>query len=111
VERKPPVEEDLQSENEPEVKNEIKLIPTLDYFQKNYGRSMEGNDMKAVRVFKDYEPAEKVRRLQHELIMIKDQRVSEKVLDAIVGKKRKSKYQGYHLWAERMLMWIVAKKL
>ena len=88
----------------------IKLIPTIDYFQKNYGRSLEGNDQKAVRVFRDYEPKEKLRRFQHELQQIKDKRVSENVLHAVVGKKRMHKYQGYDRWASLMLMWIVSKK-
>lgn len=88
----------------------IKLIPTLDYFQKNYGRSMEGNDQKAVRVFRDYEPAEKVRRLQHELQQIKDEIVADAVMDGVVGKKRKQKYKTYAGWASLMLMWLAAKK-
>ena len=98
---------ELPTESETPV---VKLIPTVDYFQKNYGRSLEGNDPKAVRVFRDYEPRERLRRLQHELQLIKENKVSPDVLHAVVGKKRMHKYQGYDRWASLMLMWIVSKK-
>ncbi|MCC6953351.1 MAG: hypothetical protein IT290_04470 [Deltaproteobacteria bacterium] len=101
-----------ESANEPAAAPEVvvKLVPTIDYFQKNYGRSLEGNDQKAVRVFRDYEPNERLRRLQNELQQVKDKKVSENVLHAVVGKKRMHKYQGYDRWASLMLMWIVSKK-
>lgn len=104
------------SDDEPEAEKEIapeaviKLIPTLDHWQKNYGRSCEGNDQKAIRIFREYEPQERMRRLQNELMSIRERKVSEPVLDAVIGKKRMQKHQGYDKWAAMMLMWIAAKR-
>lgn len=88
----------------------IVSVPTVDYFEKTYGRSMEGNDQKAVRVFREYETKEKIRRLQQELMWIKEKRVPDKTLKALIGDKRRSRYQGYDQWAARMLLWLAAKR-
>ena len=98
------------SDNEPKApETQIASIPTVLEWQKSYGRSCEGNDQKAVRIFRDYESKEKVRRLQNELQLIKDDKVRENVLEEVVGKKRMQKYQSYSGWAKLMLLWIVAK--
>ena len=85
-------------------------LPTLEDYDKSYGRSMDGNDQKAVVVFKTYETKEKVRRLQAELQWIKGGKVPADICDRIIGKKRQSKYRGYEHWAELMLLWLVAKR-
>lgn len=88
----------------------VRSVPTIQYYEKTYGRSCEGNDQKAVKLFRTYESQEKVRRLQNELIMVKDRQVSEKILDNLIGKKRASRYQGYNVWAERLLIWLAEKR-
>jgi hypothetical protein len=98
-------------DEEQRPKKKIVAIPTIDYYEKMYGRSLEGNDQKAIGIFKTYESQEKHRRLQHELQLIKEGSVSERVLDAIVKPKRKSKHQGYESWATKMLIWFAEKKI
>ena len=88
----------------------IVSVPTIDYFEKTYGRSLEGNDQKAIWVFREYETKEKIRRLQQELIWIKEGRVPDKTLKALIGEKRRSRYEGYDKWAARMLLWLVSKR-
>lgn len=100
-----------KSPDEEEQANKgLASLPTLEYFQRTYSKSMEGADQKAVGVFKDYETAEKTRRLQNELMWIKDGKVSESTCNRIIGKKRKSKYQSYNRWAELMLIWLATHK-
>lgn len=84
----------------------IKFIPSLEYYFRMYASGMEGNDEKACRVFKEFEPKEKVRRLQNELSWIKNSQVSLEVLERIVGKKRFLKYETYESWAAIMLLWL-----
>jgi hypothetical protein len=98
------------AENDSAELKPVVSIPTIDYFEKTYGRSMEGNDQKAVKVFAEYETKEKIRRLQNELIWIKEGRVPDTTLKAIIGGKRKARYQGYNQWASRMLLWLAAKR-
>lgn len=88
----------------------IRVLPTLHYWQKTYGTSLGGQDQKAVRVFRDYESQEKTRRLQAELMSIKDGKVTDQILDVVVGKKRKIKYAGYDKWAALMLLWAANYK-
>ena len=95
--------------DEPTEKS-IGNVPTLSYWQKTYGSTMEGSDQKAVGVFKDYESHEKLRRLQSELGWIKDGKVGTTACDRVIGKKRKAKYGGYQRWAELMLLWIAQHK-
>ena len=97
-------------EEEESANRGLNALPTLEYFQKMYGKMMDGADQKAVGVFKDYESHEKLRRLQAELMWIKDGKASESACNRIIGKKRKSKYQSYNHWAELMLVWISQHK-
>ncbi|HQH26965.1 MAG TPA: hypothetical protein PLP17_06175 [Oligoflexia bacterium] len=83
-------------------------LPTIRDYMRTYGASLEGNDLKAVKVFRDYESHERLRRLQGELILVKNDKVPEETCDAIIGKKRRSKYQTYAAWASLMLQWISA---
>ncbi|MCB0358221.1 MAG: hypothetical protein KDD44_01245 [Bdellovibrionales bacterium] len=77
---------------------------------RSYGKSFEGNDPKAVNAFKMYETDEKVRRLQTELVWLKNGRVDPKVCDAVIGRTRAVKYQSYQHWAELCLHWLSSAK-
>jgi hypothetical protein len=85
-------------------------LPTIEYFQKTYGKTMEGSDQKAAGVFKDFESQEKLRRFQNELSWVKDGKVSGAACDRVIGKKRKSKYDGYEKWAQLMLLWLAQSR-
>ena len=87
----------------------VKFIPTVDYYMKTYALSLGDNDQKAIVVFREYEPQEKVRRLQQELQWIKDGQVAENVLDNSVKKKRAVKYESYIAWARLMLLWLARR--
>ncbi len=108
MDRRDSPDEEFQFE-EPSEKA-IRSVPTLHYWHKTYAKSMGGQDQKAVHLFKEYESQEKLRRLQQELMSMKDNQVSEMILDQILGKKRKMKYAGYHKWAALMLLWIAQYK-
>lgn len=89
---------------------EVWSVPTIDYYRKTYANAMGGDDQKAVKVFRDYESQEKFRRLQSELMQVKNSKVRQKVLDRSVGKKRSSKYGSYEKWAGLMLLWLISKR-
>ena len=110
--KKDPTFDDSQFNEQAEGKQPANtvMIPTLQYYERMYARAMDQNDQKAVSVFKNYEAKEKLRRMQSELQWIKEGKVTEQVLNSIVGKKREAKYGGYPKWAELMLLWIVAKR-
>ena len=96
--------------DENQNKAEITGLPTFEFYDRTYARSMDGNDQKALSVFKNYEAKEKIRRLHSEIMWIKNEIVPETILDRIVGKKRAAKHQSYKHWAELMLIWLSAKK-
>ena len=106
------LDEDATSERDSFTEEEqtasLQALPTIDYFEKKYGRSMQ-NDQKAVKVFRDYESVEKLRRLQNELVYVKEQRVGERTCHFIIGPKRSAKHGGYSHWAQLMLLWIAQK--
>ena len=89
---------------------DVMLVPTLEFYERSYAKSCDGNDQKALLTFKNYESKEKLRRLQAELQWVKESRVSEVVCDRVIGKKRKSRHQSYEHWAKLMLLWIVSKR-
>jgi hypothetical protein len=101
----------MDENSNPPKAPDVFAIPTIDYYEKMYGKSLEGNDQKGIGIFKTYEPKEKHRRLQHELQMIRDGRVSEQVLDQVVKLKRKMRHQGYESWAQKMMIWFAEKKV
>src|SRR5262245_57983848 len=103
MDRKPPPEDEFPEITfEPGSEGVLRHIPTLHYWNKTYGVSLGGNDHKAAHVFRNYEAEERTRRLQSELISIKEGRVADEVLNVVVGKKRKMKYGGYDKWAALM---------
>lgn len=99
------------ADNESAESRTVSAIPSVKYYDMMYGRSFEGNDRKAVHTFKLYESQERLRRLQNELQQVKQGKVTEKVCDLIIGKKRLSKFESYEHWAQLMLHWIAEKKL
>ena len=105
---------DLEKEEGAEDGEEARPIKsglnTIREYNRSYATALEGNDMKAVRLFRQYEAQEKLRRLQNELMMVKADKVDEKACDAVIGKKRKVKYKGYSAWASLMLQWIASAK-
>ena len=103
-------EQDVTDLGEERAERSISGVPTLLYYQRTYARSMGDNDQKAVGAFKQFESQEKLRRLQNELMLIKNNQVREEVLDSIAGKKRKSRHASYEHWAELMLLWIVSAR-
>jgi hypothetical protein len=89
---------------------QVVFLPTVEYYQKTYAGTLDDNDQKAVRLFKDYESHEKVRRLQQELIWVRDGKVKEITCDRLIGKKRRGKYSSYQGWGKLMLQWLAAVK-
>lgn len=85
---------------------DVRFIPTIAYYERTYGKSVEGNDPKGCRVFREYESAEKKRRLEQELIWVKSGMVAEEICDQHIGKKRKAKWQSYENWGAKMLLWL-----
>ena len=90
-------------ENE-HVEKRIAHLPTIEYFEKTYGKSMEGSDQKAATVFRNFESHEKLRRLQNELTWIKNGKVSVTACTRVLGAKRRAKYRTFEHWAELMLL-------
>ena len=81
----------------------LKAIPALDHFQRLYGKSCTGDDKKAVRLFKEFESAEKLKRLKGELISISQNKASDELCAKYLGKTRKSKFGSWAKWAIMML--------
>lgn len=88
----------------------ISLLPTIQEYDRKYGISLEGNDQKAVRAFREFESREKLVRLRNELIWVKSEIVTEKACNWVIGKKRKAKHGSYKHWAELMLLWMLSKR-
>ena len=109
----PDDEEDESEHYESEEPSEEKggtYTPTIEYYHKTYAISCGGDDQRAVRIFRDYESHEKLRRLQMELQLVKDGKVSGRVCDRLIGKKRKGRYNSYERWGQLMLLWLTSKK-
>ena len=88
----------------------VTSVPTVEYYQRRYAHSLSNNDQKAARLFKEYESVEKVRRLQQELLWVRNGQVLTQTLENILGKTRKSKYSGFENWAKLMLLWVAQAK-
>jgi hypothetical protein len=82
----------------------ITQLPSLNTFIERYSRPMDGNDIKAIKVFLHYEGMESRRALQRELFLIKNSGVANFVLQRICGVSRKGRYGGFEKWAERILL-------
>lgn len=99
-EQLPPIAEDS-----PEARPEypIKGIPTIDFYCKTYARSCGDNDQKAIRIFKEYENQDRVRKLRAELSGVTQSKVSPILLERILGKIRPVKSQSWEKWAQMMI--------
>ncbi len=93
-----------------EDQGSISDVPTIRYYQKRYAYSLSNNDQKAARMFKEYEALEMLRRLQAELLWVRNNQVLHTTLDSVLGKTRRSRYRGYDAWAKLMLLWISQAK-
>ena len=81
----------------------FKAIPTVKYSQRTYANSLGNNDKKAVDIFREYEPKDKIRRLKTELTAMAQERVSPQLAQTTVGPKRKGKFGSYSKWAKVVL--------
>ena len=100
----------MKAKTEDDGQGRLSSLPTIIYYEKTYAKSLGGNDQKAVGVFKSFESQERLRRLQSELIAIKNGHASDKACEVAVGKKRLAKYQKYEDWAALMLLWLTTAK-
>lgn len=88
----------------------LKGIPNIDFYQKTYGKSCGNNDEKAVKVFKEYENQDRVRRVKAELIGMSLGKVSPELCEKILGKSRKAKYENWEKWAAMMIATFNSKR-
>ena len=75
-----------------------------------YGRP-DVTDDRGVQDFMLCETLEEVRSLQVELVAMAEGRFDEKILDDVIGMRRKGRYGSYNQWAKLMLQWILAYKV
>ena len=95
----------LKSQNPPPSA----AIPTVKYFVKTYASNIS-DQKKLADAFKRFESAENLRRLQHELGLLRDGKVTEDSADKIIGKKLTNPSGGYQGWAAKMLLLLSQAK-
>jgi len=88
----------------------ISNFPVLSRYIKMYGKSLEGNDKKALSLFKFYETKEQQKRLETELLQIKKEMGSNAVLRNLLGRKRESRHGSFSEWGKMMLLWFSEAK-
>ena len=88
---------------------ELKALPTLQFYQKTYASSCGNNDIKAVRLFREYESRDKIQRLKLELYAVSKNRAAEAVCARIIGPVRRNKHKGYDNWAFMVLNTLNSK--
>jgi hypothetical protein len=84
--------------------------PKVRQWSREYGRP-EVDDQRGAQDFMECETAEAVKSLQVELVAMAEGNYDEKLLDDILGKRRKVRYGTYKEWATLMLRWIAAYKV
>lgn len=84
-------------------KPQVVALPALNAYLRTYAKSCGNNDQKAVKIFKEYESAEKVRRLKGELMAIQAGKVSDEVCIRILGKNRQAKLGTFPKWATMVI--------
>lgn len=84
--------------------------PKVREWAREYGRP-DVSDQRGVQDFMECETKETVKSLQAELVAMADGNFDEKLLDDILGKRRKLKFINYSDWAKAMLQWIVSYKV
>jgi len=85
----------------------FKAIPTIKYYQTTYANSMSNNDKKAVYIFKEYEPVDKIKRLKIELTAVSQGKVDPKLLEAQAGPARRGRYGSFEQWAKVVLALVL----
>lgn len=88
---------------------ELKALPTLQFYQKTYASSCGNNDVKAAKLFREYESRDKIQRLKLELYAVSKNRAAEAVCNRIIGPVRRNKHKGYDNWAFMVLNTLNSK--
>ena len=83
--------------------------PKLREWARNYGRP-DVSDQRGVQDFIDCETTETIKSLQSELVSLAEGNFDEKLMDDILGARRRIKYTNYTDWARLMLQWIAGYK-
>lgn len=93
----------------PRSDERVRFVPSVKHYVDTYGKAFEGNDQKGAKLFREYETQEKLKRLRHELELVKNGQVEKAACENIIGKKRASKHRTYQEWARLMLLWLANK--
>ena len=83
-------------------------FPNLQYYITKYAKPCDGNDIKAIKLFRYYEGLERVRAVQREFFLIKSGGAAQFALTKLCGLKRKGSYGTYEKWAQTMLLHLSA---
>lgn len=81
----------------------------VNYWLKHYGLA-DVPDQRAISDFAECEPDQKIAALKQQLHSISQGKYDERVFDATVGAKRKTKHGSYQQWAKLMLLWLAEHK-
>lgn len=84
--------------------------PKVRAWAREYGRA-DVTDQRGAQDFMECETNEAVKSLQVELVSMAEGNYDEKLLDDILGKRRKVRYGSYKEWATLMLRWIAAYRV
>lgn len=95
--------------DKPEGGETERFFDKIDYWVKSYGSS-GGEDQHAVNDFMTCETRELIEPFRTQLYAISKGKYDQKVLDTVVGAKRRGKHGSYDEWARIMLLWMVAYK-
>ncbi|MCC6954333.1 MAG: hypothetical protein IT290_09465 [Deltaproteobacteria bacterium] len=87
----------------------VTALPTFTTYEKKYANSCAKNDQKALKIFKEYESVDLVRRLRGEMMAVSKGKVVETAADRIIGKNRKLKFGSYEKWGRMMLAQLQLK--
>lgn len=106
------VDQNSEEELEEQIETDytFKAIPTVKYYQKTYANGLSNNDKKAVNIFKEFEPTEKLKRIKTELTAISQGRVNPKLLEAQVGPARRGRYGSFEQWSKVVLALLLQGK-
>ena len=97
---------DNQPGGENNASTELKALPALLAYQKSYATSLGNNDAKAIKLFKEFESQEKIRRVKSELLAITQGRVADALCIQILGAGRRSRFGSFANWAKYALGFV-----
>jgi hypothetical protein len=95
---------------EPPKDYPLKGIPNLDFYRRTYARSCGENDQKAVRICKEFESPDRVRKIKTELASISQGNCSPELLERIMGKSRAIRSGSWEKWAFMMIAGFNSKR-